>query len=717
MGTTDVVGEDVVEVTGMAEVPAEVAHTWRVLAAQIRAHQFAYHVHDNPTISDAEFDVLLRELEELEAQFPSLTTPDSPTQMVGGGLTTLFTSVPHRKRMESLENAFSQEELLEWFDRVHAKDGEHGFLVEPKVDGLAVSLAYEDGFLTQALTRGDGEFGEDVTMNVRTIKAVPQRLSGTDFPSYFEARGEVFFPVAAFAEFNESLKAAGKAPLANPRNAAAGSLRQKDPIKTAERPLSMVVHGIGAVTGQWAPETQSAAYTDFARWGLPVSADTVVRSTPAEVSAVIAEYEKRRHEFVHEIDGAVVKVNDRRAQAQLGSNSRAPRWATSYKYPPEEVTTVLRDIEVNVGRTGRVTPFAVLAPVSVAGSTVSMATLHNSSEVTRKNLKIGDTVIVRKAGDVIPEVLGPVLAKRPADAREFVMPTHCPSCGTLLGPGKEGDVDIRCPNSRSCPNQLKERLEALAGRGAFDIEALGEKGTRSLLDSKVLADEGGLFDLTAQQLLACPAYTRAAKATDEPEFVAAGRALSANGHKLLKNIVHAKKQPLWRVLIGLSIRHVGPSAARAVATRFGSIEAIRVATVEQLADVDGVGQVIAESIVEWFTGEDHDWHEQIVAQWAAAGVTMAEEITNSTPQTLAGLTVVVTGAVAGFSRDEIKEAILVRGGKASGSVSKKTSVVVVGEKPGSKAAKAEQLGVPVLPGEEFAEFLATGQLPEQSEPA
>ena len=694
-----------------AEVPEEIRERWTELAEQATEAQFAYHVKDAPTISDGEYDALIRELTDIEDAHPSLRTPDSPTQQVGGAaFSTDFQAVDHLERMLSLDNAFSPEEMDEWAARVEREVGEGvHYLCELKIDGLAVNLLYEGGRLTRALTRGDGRTGEDVTMNVRTIADVPERLDDAagDVPALVEIRGEVFFPLEGFAELNASLVEAGKAPFANPRNSAAGSLRQKDPKVTATRPLHMLVHGIGRREG-FDIDSQSHAYELMRAWGLPTSPHYRVFDSMTQVKRFIIEVEKARHDYEHEIDGVVVKVDEIATQRRLGATSRAPRWAIAYKYPPEEVTTKLLDIQVNVGRTGRVTPFGVMEPVTVAGSTVSMATLHNAHEVVRKGVLIGDTIVLRKAGDVIPEILGPVVDLRDGSEREFVMPTECPSCGATLGQQKEGDKDIRCPNSRSCPSQLRERLFGLAGRGAFDIEALGEEGATALLESGVLTDESTLFDLTADDIIRVPLYTRAAKKNDPEDAVVDGRVLSANGAKLVANLEQAKTQPLWRVLVALSIRHVGPTAARALAQHFGTMEAIRSATEEQLAAVEGVGPTIADSVRDWFDGDGNEWHREIVDRWAAAGVRMEDERDESTPRTLEGVTVVVTGSLEGFSRDETKEAILSRGGKASGSVSKKTDWVVVGDNAGSKATKAEELGLRILDEEQFRELLETG---------
>lgn len=519
-------------------------------------------------------------------------------------------------------------------------------------------------------------------------------------PEVLEVRGEVFFRVADFQALNASLVEEGKAPFANPRNSAAGSLRQKDPAVTARRRLRMICHGLGHTEG-FRPATLHQAYLALQAWGLPVSQHTTLVADLAGVQERIDYWGEHRHEVDHEIDGVVVKVDDVALQRRLGSTSRAPRWAIAYKYPPEEAQTKLLDIRVNVGRTGRVTPFAFMTPVKVAGSTVAQATLHNASEVKRKGVLIGDTVVIRKAGDVIPEVLGPVVDLRDGSEREFVMPTTCPECGTPLAPEKEGDADIRCPNTRSCPGQLRERVFHVSSRNALDIEMLGYEAGAALLSAQVIGDEGDLFGLTEEELLRTDLFRT--KAGD----------LSANGRRLLANLDKAKAAPLWRVLVALSIRHVGPTAARALATEFGSIDAIVAATTEQLAAVEGVGPTIASAVSEWFTV---DWHREIVEKWRAAGVRMADERDDSVPRTLAGVTVVVTGSLPGFSRDEAKEAIVTRGGKAAGSVSKKTSYVVAGDAPGSKYDKAVELGVPILDEDGFRKLLEQGPPAEVGEP-
>ena len=673
------------------------------LSEEVEDARWRYYVLDDPTLSDADFDVRLRELEAIEEEWPELRTPDSPTQKVGGQVSTDFTAVDHLQRMESLDNAFSYDELAAWHARL-TREGvvDPALLCELKVDGLAINILYRDGRLVRALTRGDGRTGEDVTPNVKTIASVPHRLAGSEefpVPALVEVRGEVFLPVVAFQKLNDSMLEAGRPAFANPRNAAAGSLRQKDPRVTASRDLGMVCHGIGAREG-FEPVAQSAAYDALHAWGLPTSDRVRVLPSLAAVQEFIEFYGEHRHDVEHEIDGVVVKVDQVALQRRLGSTSRAPRWAIAFKYPPEEVNAKLLAIEVNTGRTGRVTPFGVMAPTKVAGSTVERATLHNAHEVKRKDVRPGDTVILRKAGDVIPEIVGPVLALRPEGLPEWVMPTTCPSCGTTLVEQKEGDKDLRCPNHHRCPAQLWDRVFHVAGRGAFDIEGLGSEAAVALLEAGVIDDEGDLFDLDEAGLLRAPLFTRAPKKGED------GPQLSANGIRLLANLEQARDVPLWRVLVALSIRHVGPTAARALATEFGSIEAIREASLEALAAAEGVGATIAESVRDWFDGEA--WHAAIVDKWAKAGVSMADEVDASTPRTLEGLTIVATGSLLDFTRDSVKEAIISRGGKASSSVSKNTDFVVVGDNAGSKADKAEQLGVPILDEAGFKVLLGGG---------
>jgi DNA ligase (NAD+) len=686
------------------------------LSEKLRDAQYRYYVLDAPTVADIEYDTDMRALEALEEQFPELRTPDSPTQNVGGGLSTLFTPVEHLERLLSLDNVFSEEEFAAWADRAARLGGAGPYLCELKIDGLAIDLVYERGRLARAATRGDGRTGEDVTLNVRAIKSVPDRLTGDGVPEVLEVRGEVFLPEAAFVRLNESLQELGKPAFANPRNAGAGSLRQKDPRVTASRDLGAIVHGIGRVVGsgdgeisgaaagpseaghlEGAPDTQSGWYAQLREWGLPVSDRYQVFSSLDEVKAYIDYYADpaHRHETPYEIDGVVVKIDSLETQRAMGATSRAPRWAIAYKYPPEEVNTRLLDIRVNVGRTGRVTPYAVMEPVKVSGSTVDRATLHNEDEVKRKGVLIGDMVVLRKAGEVIPEVVGPVLELRTGGEREFVFPRECPACGTTLA-RDEGEVDWRCPNTVSCPAQLRERLFHLASRGALDIEVLGYEAVVALLDCGLVADEGDLFALTAEKLGTC-AF-----------FVNKAGGLKVNARMLMMNLDEAKTRPLWRVLVALSIRHVGPTAARALADAFGSVDEIASASADALAIVDGVGPTIAASVVEWFTV---DWHVAIVDKWRLAGVQLATpgfDPSAASSRLLAGVTVVITGTLPGLTRDEAAEAVRAAGGKVSSSVSKKTNFVVAGENAGSKYDKAVELGVPILNEDAFRALLAHG---------
>ncbi|MEV0037230.1 NAD-dependent DNA ligase LigA [Streptomyces sp. NPDC050804] len=708
-----------------SSVPAEARDQHAQLAEQIEEHRFRYYVRDQPVISDGDFDRLLRSLEALEETYPELRTPDSPTQKVAGAYETDFTAVQHRERMLSLDNAFDDEELASWADRV-AKDvgtTDYHFLCELKVDGLAVNLTYEHGRLTRAATRGDGRTGEDITPNVRTIAEIPHRLAGERVPALVEIRGEVYFPMEAFQELNARLVEAGDKPFANPRNAAAGSLRQKDPKITATRPLHMVVHGIGAREG-FDIDCLSHAYGLLREWGLPTARYNKVVDGLEGVREFIAYYGEHRHSVEHEIDGVVVKLDEIPLQGRLGSTSRAPRWAIAWKYAPEEVNTKLVNIRVGVGRTGRVTPYAQVEPVTVAGSEVEFATLHNQDVVKAKGVWIGDTVVLRKAGDVIPEILGPVIDLRPDDAYEFVMPAVCPECGTELRAMKEGDVDLRCPNARSCPAQLRERLFYLAGRKCLDIENFGYVAAAALTkplepETPPLLDEGDLFDLTADQLLPIKAYVldqdsglpkRDPKTGEEKiatVFANQEGEPKKNALAMLENIAAAKERPLARIIAGLSIRHVGPVAAEALAREFRSIDRIERATEEELAAVEGVGPTIAASLTQWF---EVDWHREILRKWRAAGVRMEDEGAGEDegPRPLAGLTVVVTGTLERYTRDGAKEALQSLGAKVTGSVSKKTGFVVVGENPGSKYDKAMQLKVPVLDEEGFAVLLEQG---------
>ena len=710
----------------MARAKADPAARWRELVEAIEEARRRYYVDDSATLSDAEYDDLYRELEALEAEHPELVSADSPTQSVGGEASGMFAPVEHLLRLLSLDNAFSSDELAAWAARVEKDLGAvPAMLCELKVDGLAVDIVYERGRMRSLATRGDGRVGEDVTYNARFIPAIPKALTasaGHPVPELVEVRGEVYFPTAAFDALNAEVTAQGLSPFANARNAGAGTLRQRidsrenelaamrakgsttvvrlqaelDLALTRLRGLRLVVHGIGVWHGH-EPSRQSEAYDALSGWGLPISDRAKVVTSVAEVQAYVDHYGEHRHDVEHEIDGVVVKVDDLATQGRLGSTSRAPRWAIAYKYPPEVVRTRLLDIEVNVGRTGRVTPFAVMTPVKVAGSTVSMATLHNSDEVVRKGVLIGDMVFLRKAGDVIPEVLGPVVEERSGKERAFVMPTHCPSCGTPLAPSKEGDVDIRCPNTRSCPSQLRERVFHIASRGALDIEGLGFKAAMALLDEGIVADEGDVLGLTADALRRSQFFTR--------DGGAEGRVLTANAEKLLGELETAKARPLWRVIVALSIRHVGPTAAQALARELGDLDRIAAASVDELSAVEGVGPIIAEAVVDWFAV---DWHRDIVEKWRAAGVRLAEERVDAGPRPLDGVTVVITGTVEGWSRDGATAAVQEAGGKVSGSVSKKTDFVVVGENPGSKYDKAVTLGRPILDATGFAVLLEQG---------
>ncbi|MDT0327870.1 NAD-dependent DNA ligase LigA [Nocardiopsis lambiniae] len=719
-----------------SETPDEARTRHEELSRDLDDHSYRYYL-GNPIVSDAEYDALMGELRAIEERYPQLISQDSPTQKVGAPISVDFAAVEHLVRMESLGNAFDFDELNAWADRASAEVPVDAYLCELKIDGLAVDLVYEKGRLVRAATRGDGRVGEDITLNIRTIDVVPERLdeSVRPAPELLEVRGEVFLPVEAFEALNRRITETGEhTPFANPRNAAAGSLRQKDPRVTATRPLSMIVHGVGAYVPAGGGEngrpgsedvaftSQSQAYALLGEWGLPLSDRYRVVSSMDEVRAYVSHYQEHRHEPDYEIDGIVIKVDAFSLQRRLGSTSRAPRWAIAYKYPPEEVTTRLVDIKVGVGRTGRVTPYGVMEPVTVAGSEVEFATLHNAQEVQRKGVLIGDTVVLRKAGDVIPEIVGPVLEKRDGTERPFVMPEVCPECGTPLGQQKEGDVDLRCPNARSCPGQLRERLFFVAGRKALDIEALGYVAATALTQpleptEAPLANEGDLFDLTVEQLLPIRTYVLDPD-TSEPKtdpktgeakvvsfFVNLKGEPKKTVEKLFEQLEIAKTRPLWRVLVSLSIRHVGPRAAEDLARHFRSMDAIRAASEEELAAVDGVGPTIARSIKEWF---EVDWHREIVAKWAAAGVRMEDEAPDYESDILDNSTVVVTGGLQEFTRDSAKEAITGRGGRATSSVSKKTGFVVVGDSPGSKYDKAVKLGVPILDEQGFKVLLERG---------
>ncbi len=725
------------------------------LTTRILELREAYYERDEVLASDEEYDAMMRRLEELERLFPELQGQDSPTQTVGGRAQTLFDPVEHAERMLSLDNVFSLEEFGAWAAKVERDAHRHiDYLCELKIDGLAINLRYENGVLTTAATRGDGRTGEDVTENIRLVESIPQRLAGTGHPPLVEVRGEVFIPVEAFRELNAEQAEAGERVFANPRNAASGSLRQKAEGKSAEKlaqmhrrlsMLRMLVHGIGAWPNP-PVAAQSQVYELLAQWGLPTSSHYRVVGTANEVEAFIEHYGEHRASVEHEIDGIVIKVDELALHDELGATSRAPRWAIAYKYPPEQVNTKLLDIVVSVGRTGRATPFAVMEKVRVAGSEVRQATLHNQDVVKAKGVLIGDTVVLRKAGDVIPEVLGPVVELRDGSEREFVMPSDCPECGTPLRPAKEGDIDLRCPNARACPAQVRGRVEHVGSRGALDIEGLGEVSAAALTQPLFPAEppletEAGLFELTVRDLFpirvqvrdsetgmvklgddgepkVVTPFQRQRKKSDPPydpesgEFFGDEHAVPAKGAiELIENLESAKTKPLWRILVSLNIRHVGPVAARALADYFGSLDAIRTATREELAAVDGVGGIIADALIDWF---EVDWHREIVDRWAAAGVQFSTPghpgpgAAAAAGGPLAGLTVVATGSLEGFTREGAQEAIIAAGGKAASSVSKKTDFVAAGPGAGSKLAKAEELGLRIIDAAQFAILVREG---------
>jgi DNA ligase (NAD+) len=679
----------------------------------INKHRSAYYQSNTSLISDAEYDALMRELEKLEAKYPQLITGDSPTQSVGGEASQTFQPSVHLEKMMSLDNVFSMEELDSWLD----KAGGGPFLCELKIDGLAINLRYEKGKLVSAATRGDGTVGEDVTRNVMTVKGIPHQLSGKDIPEVVEIRGEVFYALEDFAKLNKSLIDQGKAPFANPRNSASGSLRQKDSSVTASRPLQMIVHGVGALKDD-SVKAQSDLYEQLKTWGLPTSSRYKVYKTAKEVKQYIQDFEAKRHTLEHEIDGVVIKVDEFSKQQSLGFTSRAPRWAIAYKYPPEQVNTKLLDIKVSIGRTGRATPYAVLEPIRVAGSEVEFATLHNQEVVAAKGILIGDTVVLRKAGDVIPEILGPVVALREGTEKKFAMPKKCPECQSLLAPAQDGDVDLRCPNAKSCPAQLRERIAYIGSRSALDVEALGFVTAVALTQPVEPKDppvksEADLFTLTLEKLLpiksrVVDADTGAAKLDSDGKekvveyFRKKDGTAATVATKLLEELEKAKSQPAWRVLVSLSIRHVGPVAARSLMNAFGSIEKIFEASEEQLAGVDGVGQVVAKTIKEWIAV---DWHKEIVAAWKKAGVNFTQEISLGGSGVFSGMSIVVTGTLESLTRDQAEEAIIAAGGKAASSVSKNTSFVLAGASAGSKLAKAESLGVEVVNEAEFLKRL------------
>ncbi len=686
---------------------SNIAERIEELRTQIERFRNAYYLENETLISDAEYDALEIELRQLEAEHPEFAQ-ESPTQKVGGAASEVFSPVRHREQMLSLDNAFSEEEFLAWTQKVEGGP----FLCEPKIDGLAVSLTYENGVLTKAATRGDGEVGEDVTANVLTIKTIPHRLSGTNHPEVIEIRGEVFYGIDDFAALNASIVASGGKPFANPRNSASGSLRQKDPSVTASRPLRMLVHGFALWQGEIS--SQSEVYRQLKAWGLPTTERFEVVESDAQAFEYIKNLNRTRTQIEHEIDGVVIKVDSLSRQSELGKTSRAPRWAIAYKFPPEQVNTKLLDIRVSIGRTGRATPFAVLAPVVVAGSEVEFATLHNQDQVRSKGVLIGDTIVLRKAGDVIPEILGPVISLRDGSEREFEMPSQCPECGTPLAPATEGDVDLRCSNSRSCLAQLRERIAYIGSRSALDIEALGYVSATALTQplpplEAALRSEADLFDLTLDKLLPIKSLVLDADtglpkhdANGDPKvvdfFAKKDGSAAEVAHKLLANLEDAKRKPLWRILVSLSIRHVGPVAARALCDHFGSLSAIFNASLEELSAVEGVGQTLAQSIQDWHA---EPWHQEILAKWAAAGVQL-ETPGHAGPGSVlktgifAGFSIVITGTMTSMTREDAEAKVIAEGGKAASSVSKKTNFVVAGPGAGSKLAKAEELGVEVI---------------------
>ena len=694
----------------MSPAPVEPAERVEELRAQIAYHNQKYHQEDAPEIADADFDTLVQELRTIEEEHPDLLAPDSPTQQVGSAPSVLFASVEHRVPMMSLDNAFDLDELQAWVDRVARIDpGVVGadFQCELKIDGLAMSLTYEDGRFVRAATRGDGTTGEDVTHNVATVRSIPHTLvwpkKRGPVPRVLEARGEVYMPVTAFEELNRRQMEAGLKIFANPRNSAAGSLRQKDAAVTASRELSMWAYQIGALEGGPELHSQSDALSLLRDCGLPVNPEIKVVHGVDEVFALCTHWREHRHDLDYEIDGVVVKVDDLNLQRRLGATSHAPRWAIAFKFPPEERTTKLQQIMVSIGRTGRATPFAVLEPVFVGGSTVGLATLHNEDQVRLKDVRPGDTVVVRKAGDVIPEVVGPVLSARKRGARLWKFPTACPSCGQPLV-RLEGESDTFCTNLE-CPAQRVQRMVHFASRGAMDIEGLGEKRVVQLVEAGLVSDVGDIYALAG------------------PTLIEIERMGELSAENLLGAIESSKAQPLSRVLVGLGVRHLGPTGSRALARTYGTLDAITAASVEELAAVDGIGTVIAESVVEFLGAKTNG---AVLDKLKAAGLALTEPgggqpvgDGGGTPGAgeaaslpLTGRSVVVTGTLESHTREEAEEAILERGGKSPGSVSAKTWAVVVGSEPGAaKLRKAEDLGIPVVDSSRFEELLATGEIP------
>ena len=670
------------------------------LRAAIREHNELYYGKDAPEISDAEYDQLVRALRDLEAEHPELADAESPSEAVGSAVITTFDPVVHAVPMTSLDNAMDETELRAWGERVAKGLGDQPvqYVCELKIDGLAISIRYENGVMVQAATRGDGKVGEDVTANVATISSLPKKLKNA--PPVLEVRGEIYMSIAAFQKLkaereseNVERVAKGRAPLAvpvNPRNAGAGSLRQKDSTITAQRELSLWCYQLGEVVG--GPEFTSHHDTleYLKKLGFPVNPEITMVSSFEEVAAFCHSWIERRHELGYEIDGAVVKVDDLAQREQLGFTSRAPRWAIAFKFPPEEKHTVLNDIQISVGRTGRVTPFAVLEPVFVGGSTVGMATLHNRDQVAAKDVRPGDTVVVRKAGDVIPEVVGPVVAKRPKNSKPWTFPATCPCPLESTLVKMEDQADTRCIEP-SCPFQRDQRIIYFASRGGMDIEGLGERTVFALSDAGLVADVGDLYSLTVEQLLTLEGFAE----------------LSAQN--LVDSIQASRTKPLPKLLTALGIKHLGPAAADSLSSHFGTLDAIASATEEELSSVDGVGGVIASSIAQWFASKDN---KKLIDKLRTAGVEFGKVEVSNLPQTLVGKAVVVTGTLAKYNREEAEQAIKMRGGKSPGSVSAKTFAVVLGESPGaSKVTKAEQLKVPMLDEARFEILLETGEIP------
>lgn len=668
----------------------EVAERIEHLRAEIREHAYRYHTLDDPIISDAQYDALMRQLMALEREHPELVTPDSPTQRVGGPVDDLFRPVEHLRPLFSLDNAETREDLEAWVQRMTRQLGEvpSGYVCEPKIDGLAVVLVYRDGVLDVGATRGDGTTGEDITANLRTIKSVPLRLRGDDIPDLLEVRGEVYMPEKAFEELNQRQAEEGKQIFANPRNAAAGSVRQKDPSITASRALGIWVYQLGIVEG--GPELTS--HWDTVRYladlGFRINPESARLGTIEEVYEYVERAEKRRHELGYQTDGVVIKVDSLAEQERLGYTARAPRWAIAFKFPPEEQVTRLLDIRINIGRTGAATPFAVLDPVFVGGATVGLATLHNADQVALKDVRIGDQVVVRRAGDVIPEVVGPVVAARTGEEKVWQMPSHCPFCGNpIVRP--EGEAVARCTGGFSCPSRVREWLFHFAGRGGMDIEHMGYKTIDLLLKEGLIVDPADIFTFDTDRLL---------------EYEGWGE---ISVRKLREAIDAAKDRPVARLLTALGIRHVGSTVARTLARHFGGLPALMDATEEEIAEVEGIGPTIATEVRSWAQDEAN---RRLVEKLGAAGVRLEDERAEEpVSDLLAGATFVISGTLDGMSREEAEAAIEAKGGKATGSVSKKTTALIVGDSPGaSKTKKAEELGVPIIDDATFRRLLEEG---------